>query len=144
MSNTNNIIEVTDVKNHLEFLQNIIQRMASNSSSCKTWCITIISAMLVVFAENSKPNVMTITYIPTILFLLLDAYYLGLEKGFRDSYDELVDNIHDNKLEIKDIYRIKIKGNMCGLTFKAFKSLSVWPFYLVIAATIFASKYIIS
>lgn len=140
----NKIIDITDVKNHLEFLQNIINRMANNSSSCKTWCITIISAMLVVFAENSKPNVMTITYIPTILFLLLDAYYLGLEKGFRNSYDELVDNIHDDKLEIKDIYRIKIKGNIFRLTFDAFRSPSVWPFYLVIATTIFASKYIIN
>ena len=41
---------------HLSILQSVIQRMASNSTSCKTWFITVVSAILVIVADKGKPN----------------------------------------------------------------------------------------
>jgi uncharacterized membrane protein len=73
------------VQTHLGIIQNVISRMAANSSSCKSWCITLVAAILVVIADKNNSKLALIAYIPTFLFLLLDAHYLALEKGFRIS-----------------------------------------------------------
>ena len=44
------------VQAHLGIIQGVIQRMATNSAACKTWCITIVSAILVVVADKQNPN----------------------------------------------------------------------------------------
>jgi hypothetical protein len=36
------------VHSYLGILQNVIGRMAADSGSCKTWCITLVSAIIVV------------------------------------------------------------------------------------------------
>ncbi len=46
--------ESASVQSHLQIMQNIIQRMAMNSTSCKAWCITIVSAILVIIADKRK------------------------------------------------------------------------------------------
>src|SRR5207253_9922963 len=82
------------VQAHLGIIQNVIQRMGSNSSTCKTWCITIVAALLVVIADKNKPNVALLALFPTVLFAGLDVYYLALEKGFRHSYDNFIRKLH--------------------------------------------------
>jgi len=42
------------VQSHLTILQAVIQRMASNSASSKTWCVTLVSAILVIVADKGK------------------------------------------------------------------------------------------
>ncbi|MGN2393596.1 hypothetical protein ACTFO6_19145, partial [Pelomicrobium sp. G1] len=73
---------------HPSIAQAVIQRMASNSASCKAWCITLVAAILVIVADKGKPKYALIAVIPTVLFLVLDAYYLALERCFRVSYNE--------------------------------------------------------
>ncbi len=124
------------VQIHLGILQGVIERMASNSTSSKTWCITIVSAMLVVIADKGNPNFALIALIPTFLFLALDAYYLSMEKGFRNSYNLFVKKIHDSSLTIEDLYSVKPEGNMSKLQVEALKSFSVWGFYTVLGLLI--------
>lgn len=78
----NNKLDINSlaVQSHLTIYQNLIQRMASNSVSSKAWCITLVSAILVIVADKSNSQYAMIAYIPTLLFLVLDAYYLGLKK----------------------------------------------------------------
>ena len=66
------------VQAHLGISQSVIQRMASNSASCKAWCITLVSAILVIVADKGNPQYALIAIIPTALFLILDSYYLAL------------------------------------------------------------------
>ena len=82
------------VQFHLGILQGVINRMAINSSQCKAWCITIVSAILVIVADKGKPDYAWIALLPTILFTFLDIYYLVLEKGFRESYCHFVKKVH--------------------------------------------------
>jgi hypothetical protein len=65
--------ESASVQAHLQILQSVIQRMASNSTSCKEWCITIVSAILVLIADKGKPELVWLALFPTFLFLALDA-----------------------------------------------------------------------
>lgn len=86
------------VQTHLGILQNVIVRMASNSTAAKTWCITIVSAILVVVADKKKPDYALLALIPLILFMALDAYYLAMEKGFRNAYNSFIRRLHAGTL----------------------------------------------
>lgn len=128
------------VQSHLGILQSVIQRMATNSSSAKAWCITLVSAILVLVADKSKPEYAWIAAIPTALFLVLDAYYLGLEKGFRNAYNDFIDRLHAEDLAVADLYQVSPKGSVFVLLMKSLFSFSVWPFYVTLAVTIYVVK----
>lgn len=131
------------VQTHLGIVQSVISRMASNSASCKSWCITIVSAILVIIADKNNGKLALIAYIPTILFLVLDAYYLAFEKGFRVSYCAFIDKLHATKLQPEDLYVISPKGNLLLLTIKSLGSFSIWPFYITLGIMIFIGKRIL-
>lgn len=122
------------VHSSLSILQDVITRMAGNSASAKTWCIALVSASLVLLADRKSPDLVWLAAIPIILFFLLDAYYLGLEKEFRDSYNNFIKKIHTSDVSVDDLFVVVPPGQK-PLSFKnvwqAFKSFSVWPFYLV-------------
>lgn len=135
--------ESPSVQSYLTILQSVINRMASNSASCKTWCITLVSAILVVVADKTKPEYALIAIIPILLFFFLDAYYLGLERGFRDSYNEFIKKLHSGSAEVEDTFIVSPGGGTChilGLTFNALYSISVWPFYGVLAIMVQVAK----
>jgi hypothetical protein len=71
---------------HLEFIQDVIKRMASNSFLLKGWAITLVSALFVLADKQAKPQFFYIAYIPTLVFWILDGYYLALERKFRSLY----------------------------------------------------------
>jgi hypothetical protein len=131
------------VQTHLGIVQGVISRMASNSSSCKSWCITIVSAILVIIADKNNSKLALIAYIPSILFLVLDAYYLALEKGFRASYSSFIDKLHTARLQPEDLYVISPKGNVFLLTAKSIGSFSIWPFYTTLGVMIFIAMKIL-
>jgi len=131
------------VQTHLGILQDVIERMATNSTSSKAWCITIVSAILVVVADKDKPNYALLALIPTFLFLVLDAYYLAQEKGFRNAYDAFVRKVHTGTLMADDLYAVKPIGKMWSLQLEAFRSFSVWGFYVVIGILIALARWIV-
>ncbi len=123
----------TAVQTHLQLYQNILARMANNSSSVKTWCVTVVSAILVLLIEREEECALALAMIPVSLFFVLDVYYLSLEKRFRWSYDHFVRSLHceGENSEIKlfevvpDQQKLKpIKESIC--------SFSIWPFYFLI------------
>ncbi|MBV34394.1 MAG: hypothetical protein CMP47_02890 [Rickettsiales bacterium] len=132
--------ESPSVQTHLGILQDVIQRMAHNSSMCKAWCITIVSALLVVLADKDITNQLYIAFIPTLLFLVLDSYYLALEKGFRSSYNNFVSKLHKDEVNSKDLYTVNPKGNIIGGTLISMTSFSILPFYLTLAVLIITVK----
>lgn len=127
------------VQTHLGIIQGVIQRMSSNSTSCKAWCITIVSAILVIIADKGKSNLAALAILPTLLFATLDAYYLALEKGFRNSYNAFIDKLHSGKLLPSDLYSMVPTGNLKKLQIDAFVSFSVWGFYGSLIALIIAA-----
>lgn len=128
--------ESPSVQAHLQSLQSVIQRMAGNSTSCKTWCITVVSALLLLVAEHGKPEFAHITLIPTLLFLALDAYYLALEKAFRASYTDFVRKLHAGLAKAADLYAVEPAGSRLRHQVEALKSFSVWGFYATLIALI--------
>lgn len=131
------------VQAHLGITQSVIQRMASNSASCKAWCIALVSAILVIIADKGKPDYALIALIPTILFLVLDAYYLALEKAFRDSYNEFIEKLHSKSIHSSDLYVFSPKCSLFKAFIKSLRSFSIWPFYLTLIVMIWIVKSIV-
>ncbi|MHC4875892.1 MAG: hypothetical protein ACYTGL_05290 [Planctomycetota bacterium] len=118
------------IQTHLQILQDVIERMAANSSSCKTWCITIVAAILVVVADKDKPQLAWVAVLPTLLFAALDVYYLAMEKGFRASYAVFVSKLHSKTLTPDDLYSVAPSEDRSKLQVDALTSFSVWGFYV--------------
>lgn len=131
------------VQSHLTILQSVIQRMATNSSSSKAWCVTLVSAILVIVADKGKPQYAWLALIPTILFLVLDAYYLGLERGFRNAYNAFIKKLHEQTLQPEDLFVVVPQGGVLRLFFLSLLSFSVWPFYGTLAGLIYAAKALV-
>lgn len=131
------------VQSHLGILQGVIERMAANSTSAKSWCITIVSAILVVVADKNDPNYALLALMPAALFSALDVYHLAMEKGFRNSYDIFVKKTHNGTLTADDLYFVRISGKMRSLLWEACKSFSVWGFYAGLVVMIVLAKYLV-
>ena len=69
------------VHSYLSAIQSTVNRMATNSASCKTWCITAVSALLVAGVDKGHVEVVRVLLVPVVIFGFLDAYYLGLERS---------------------------------------------------------------
>ena len=81
-----------DKLKHLEFIQNIVTRMASNSFILKGWSITLTSVIIGFALNSSNKKLIYLAFIPTIIFWGLDAYYLRQEKLFRELYHAVAKN----------------------------------------------------
>ena len=49
---------------HLEIVQSVIARMAQNSAMTKTWCATLVAAILVLVARTGSPYYALIGLLP--------------------------------------------------------------------------------
>ena len=74
---------------HLEFIQNVITRMNTNSFQIKAWAVTIVSALLAIFASTKNDYFVLAALFPTTVLWFLDAYYLTQERRFRGLYDDV-------------------------------------------------------
>lgn len=78
-----------DKVKHLEFIQAVITRMNTNSFQIKGWCITIVSALLAIYASTKNELFILVSVAPTLVFWLLDSYYLMQERKFRGLYKDV-------------------------------------------------------
>lgn len=77
---------------HLEMIQDVIKRMASNSFSLKGWTVALYSALIIFFLKDFKESewISLILVLPAILMAALDSYYLTLERRYRDLYNSIL------------------------------------------------------
>ena len=130
-------VESSAVQKHLEIIQGVISRMAENSRSCKAWCVTLVAAALVLVARTGKADHALIALAPSALFYVLDAYYMMLEKRFRKSYNNFVGKVHIGQVTTSDLYTVVPDGSIVRVMLWAmFRSFSVLPFYVAVAAAV--------
>jgi hypothetical protein len=134
------------VQNYLTILQGVVSRMAGNSANCKTWCVSIVSAILVLIADKGKPDYAFIALIPVVLFCLLDAYYLAQERVFRDIYNDFVTKLVNGNANVTDLFLLKpMKGfRAVGSMCTAIISFAVYPFYGILAGTLMITRFFLS
>lgn len=136
--------ESSSVQSYLSILQGVINRMAANSSGCKTWCIALVSAIVVVIADKGQPELILISALPVVLLFFLDAYYLALEGLFRDKYNSFVRKVHIGEAKVEDVFIVTPGADTKAVlreTLKTFGSPSVWPFYIGLVLMLAAVKW---
>ena len=144
MNKYSNKIDVSAlIQAQLSVYQQIIQRMSGNSTQCKTYCVTVVSAILVIIANKTEANLVWISILPLLSFLVLDAYYLSLERGFRESYGQFIGRIGLEDFSITEALKIQPHANGKRYFIESIFSISVLPFYLGIMSFIFLAKIII-
>lgn len=121
-------------RKHLEIIQTVINRMASNSFLFKGWSITIIAGISAFATKESNGLLMIVPIVATLLFWGVDAYYLMLERAFRNIYDEV-----RRKKESEIDFQLKPSN----IGFRAWLETAVtrpilWLFYLVVLVMLIA------
>ena len=134
-----------DFYKHLDILQNIINRMAANSTSSKNYCVSLLVGLLALNQLKVGQSLIIISLLPVVLFCFLDSYYLFLERHFKKQYKIAVEKWQDDNLMLVDLFAIETseKGSavLVGV-FKAMKSFSIWPFYLSLLAVVIVFWYV--
>ena len=74
---------------HLEFIQGVINRLATNSFQMKGWSVVLVAAILVLLARESRLEAAYIALAPILVFWALDAYFLWQERLYRALYDQV-------------------------------------------------------
>lgn len=140
MSDARLAIDSPAAQSHLSMVQGVISRLASNSSACKAWAIGLVSAIVLVVADRGHPDLLIVAGIPVLLFLVLDAYYLGLERRCRSSYETFVRRLHAGEATVDDAFVLAPRPR--GLdaikeAYSAISSFSVYPFYVTLAFMVY-------
>ncbi len=76
-------------RQHLEFIQNVVNRLSDKSVQLKAITITLTAGLLAVYASEPKIFLIYITIPQVIFFWFLDSYYLQQERIFRAIYNDV-------------------------------------------------------
>lgn len=125
-----------DERNYINLLNDAINRMASNSANAKSFLVAIVAALIAIQMPNkNNAYVILSALLPTVLFYMMDCYYLSLEKRFRNLQSAFIKKETDDNgnliagLYQYNIYDIKGKQPL----WKAVMSWSTTPFYLFVS-----------
>lgn len=109
---------------HLGMIQTIIARLSGFSANAKAFCITILAALVAVAFQKPIPELIWAGCAVPLVFALLDAYYLALEKRFRDFYAAVCGNslelahnmaITPGQLTLKDVAKAFFSLSVIGV-----------------------------
>jgi hypothetical protein len=73
---------------HLELIQSVVSRLATNSFLTKGWALTVAGAVYGFSASHLNPWIAAVGFMPTLGFWWLDAYFLRQERLFRCLYND--------------------------------------------------------
>ena len=76
-------------RKHLEMIQGVINRMASNSFLLKGWSVVLVSALFVLSAKETNVSFIYLAFFPALSFWELDGYFLWQERLYRKLYDKV-------------------------------------------------------
>ncbi|MFR5617412.1 MAG: hypothetical protein ACLTJ5_00520 [Clostridium sp.] len=119
---------------HLEFIQSTITRMNQNSFQIKGWMITLVSALLALYASSERVVYILIAIVPAVVFWLLDAYYLQQERRFRGVYNDVAGlSPDDSRINVRE-FEMPIQKYQCGkyCYFNVLFSKTIFPLYGIV------------
>jgi hypothetical protein len=118
---------------HLELIQGVINRMASNSFHLKGWSVVLVSALFALAASDANIDFVYLAFLPAIAFWVLDGYFLWQERMYRKLYDA-VRLVEDDKSDFS-MNAYKYKNEVASWTSTCF-SKTLLIFHGIIVAAI--------
>lgn len=124
---------------HLEMIENVIQRMGSNSFQLKGWAVSLVAIIGGLAAQGADKRFFLLAFIPLIAFWFLDAYYLQLERKYGVLYKNVAAITDDDAVNFNmNLKKVVYVGDdatrvcYCHCLF----SKTEWPFYLIITGAV--------
>ena len=128
---------------YLKLIESQIKRMADNSFKIKSWAITSIGGGLLFWFSNKQlPEIAILVMIITLLFWWMDAYYLRLEKCYRDLYKKVAEESNQVAIYSLDVNEYKTEINKIILFFFRLSLLIPYGTLLIFEIIVFYNKYI--
>ncbi len=118
---------------YLQMIQSNIERMSTSSAIFKGFAATIVAGISAISYSDLNNWILLMSFLPVICFMLLDIYYLKLEKRFRVLF-EMIRNEKGTALfdltppKLNKTEKKKYKARVIDI----FKSPSIFLFYLVL------------
>ena len=120
--------EDTVISAHVNLLQGIVTRLSNNSVSCKTWCLTLVSAVVGLAGAVHAPQIAVFTLVPIAIFFYMDVCYLAQEKAYRRLYNSVVLKFRARTYRLDDAYEASAPVN-AGDFLGAVISWATFPVY---------------
>ena len=91
---------------HLELIQGVVNRLATNSAHMKGWSVTLVVALFILLARGEGEYI-PLAFVPVLAFWGLDGYFLWQERLFRALYDH-VRSLEEHQIDFSmDIARFR-------------------------------------
>ena len=103
----------TERISYLQMIQGIIDRLSNKSGNIKGFAATTVAGVTALSFEETSPYIFLLAFSPIIVFILLDIYYLGLERKYRFLYEQVRQGKEidfDMTLDLKESEIIKAKA----------------------------------
>lgn len=116
-------------KEYLQMLQEPICRMSTISAIFKGFAATIVAGISAISYSFTNIWILGLSFLPVLVFAVLDIYYLKLERKFRFLFDQVRLDEHEIDFSMKltndpvEIIRAKAR------TWDCIKSPSIYLFY---------------
>ena len=76
---------------YLEATQRVIDRLSNISFILKGWAVSLVAGLMALAASGSNQDYVLITYIPIAVFWFMDAYFLMMERQYRELFNRNTD-----------------------------------------------------
>jgi hypothetical protein len=110
-------------KDHLALIQGVVARQAGNSFLIKGWTITLVAGLSALASDKSDRSFAWLAVGVVVVFALLDAFYLAIERSFRRLYADVAAG-RNNDAWTLDAGRVGPADVLKGLT-----GFAVWPLH---------------
>ena len=72
---------------YLEAIQRVIDRLSNTSFILKGWAVSLVAGLMALAASGTNHGYVLVAYIPIVVFWLLDAYFLMMERQYRKLFE---------------------------------------------------------
>lgn len=102
---------------YLQMIQATIDRISTSSAIFKGFAASIVAGVSAISFGNINKWVLLLSFIPVVCFLVLDIYYLRLERRFRYLYDSVRTGVKKVDFDLKppkaeEILKMDRKSNI--------------------------------
>ena len=120
---------------YLQMIQEPICRMSTISAIFKGFAATIVAGIAALSYTDINNWVLALSFVPVLLFLFLDIYYLQLERKYRYLYEQVRSDNHDIDFSM---VLTKNKKAARARIWDCLLSPSIWQFYPAMIAFLVA------
>ena len=123
---------------YLESIQRVVDRLSNTSFVLKGWAVSLVAGLMALAASGTNHGYVLVAYIPTVVFWLLDAYFLMMERQYRKIFEENMDLSQEVKC-----FNLKRKKATFPMFAEAAFSITMLLTYVPLIGAIFIAMFVL-